>query len=660
MNRQTSFRILFLLLLIFIHCTPGWTQVAVERSKDKVVIAGDSYYIHPVRKGETIYSIARTYGITTSDLARENPSVTEGLKEGQSLRIPARLVSTTSMPEVSQVKQKPKDDSRFLYHKLQPGETIYFLSKKYSVSENEIVQSNPDIDINKLPLGYEIAIPRKSFMNQKQNFTVQETRPYYHKVVKGETLSSIARRYRIPLRELRRENRDVRFPQVGDSLRIPGKVTAIEKPVEAIVSDSVPEIPGDEVKYLERPSEYTPVSNLSGSLNVAVLLPFYLNENTRRNEIDSSRIIKGKRVYTEISMQGDWIYPGSLGFIEMYEGILLAADTLRSLGMNINLHVFDIRSDTVEITRLLRSGRLERMDLIIGPVYSTNLLKVANYAGQLGIPVVSPVQLYTNSVLANNPSLFLASSSLAVAQDRIAGKVAEYFDHNIVFIHSDTSVANPDVSGFRNKILAGLSSRMPVEEISFREMIFYSRSAFGADSVNRLSHTLTENRGNVVIIASEDAPVMIETVQDIHNLSKKFDIKVIGYPEIRQLVNIDPKFLFELGLMIYSPYWIDYSSPDVKQFCSDFLSKFHTQPSEISYAWEGYDIAYYFLSGLAIHGKEFVLHPEIHNPDLLYTGFDFKRRSIYEGFENQKLFLIRYTNNYELELVKDSGGYTLK
>ena len=660
MNRQTSFRILFLLLLIFIQCTPGWTQVAVERSKDKVVIAGVSYYIHPVRKGETIYSIARTYGITTSDLARENPSVTEGLKEGQSLRIPARLVSPTSMPELSQVKQKPKDDSRFLYHKLQPGETIYFLSKKYSVSENEIVQSNPDIDINKLPLGYEIAIPRKSFMNQKQNFTVQETRPYYHKVVKGETLSSIARRYRIPLRELRRENRDVRFPQVGDSLKIPGKVTAIEKPVEAIVSDSVPEIPGDEVIYLERPSEYTPVSNLSGSLNVAVLLPFYLNENTRRNEIDSSRIIKGKRVYTEISMQGDWIYPGSLGFIEMYEGILLAADTLRSLGMNINLHVFDIRADTIEITRLIRSGRLDRMDLIIGPVYSTNLLKVANYAGQLGIPVVSPVQLYTNSVLANNPSLFLASSSLAVAQDRIAGKAAEYFDHNIVFIHSDTSVANPDVSGFRNKILAGLSSRMPVEEISFREMIFYSRSAFGADSVNRLSHTLTENRGNVVIIASEDAPVMIETVQDIHNLSKKFDIKVIGYPEIRQLVNIDPKFLFELGLMIYSPYWIDYSSPDVKQFCSDFLSKFHTQPSEISYAWEGYDIAYYFLSGLAIHGKEFVLHPEIHNPDLLYTGFDFKRRSIYEGFENQKLFLIRYTNNYELELVKDSGGYTLK
>jgi hypothetical protein len=71
----------------------------------------------------------------------------------------------------------------------------------------------------------------------------------------------------------------------------------------------------------------------------------------------------------------------------------------------------------------------------------------------------------------------------------------------------------------------------------------------------------------------------------------------------------------------------------------------------MSYAWQGYDIVYYFISGLAIHGKEFILHPEIHNPDLLHTEFDFRRNSIHNGFENQKLFLVRYSTNYELELV---------
>ena len=44
---------------------------------------------------------------------------------------------------------------------------------------------------------------------------------FYHKVVKGESLSSIAEKYGLTVRELRKENRDFRFPQVGDYVRVP-------------------------------------------------------------------------------------------------------------------------------------------------------------------------------------------------------------------------------------------------------------------------------------------------------------------------------------------------------------------------------------------------------------------------------------------------------
>ena len=52
--------------------------------------------------------------------------------------------------------------------------------------------------------------------------------------------------------------------------------------------------------------------------------------------------------------------PESLDFIEMYEGILLAADTLRSLGMNINLHTYDIKGDTVELTKIIKVRKTGR------------------------------------------------------------------------------------------------------------------------------------------------------------------------------------------------------------------------------------------------------------------------------------------------------------
>jgi len=73
----------------------------------------------------------------------------------------------------------------------------------------------------------------------------------------------------------------------------------------------------------------------------------------------------------------------------------------------------------------------------------------------------------------------------------------------------------------------------------------------------------------------------------------------------------------------------------------------------MSYAWLGYDIAYYFLSGLAIHGKDFIIHPEIHNPDLLHTQFDFQRKSMNDGFENQKLYPVRFSKDYEVVLVPE-------
>ncbi len=536
----------------------------------------------------------------------------------------------------------------------------------------------------------EIAVPRKDFMSSRQKFEETEKpqakiheqeqvqvpvlvpvttqspaggtareKPqekdkgyFYHKVQQGESLSSIAEQYGLTVREMRKANRELRFPQVGEYVKVPG-VKQPEKPepvtvtVDTVIIAEVPEI------MVERADKFTPVRDLNGSLNVAVLLPFYLKENENRTEIDSSKAVRGKKNIKVTKRNDDWIYPRSLDFIEMYQGILLAADTLRTLGMNIKLHTFDIKGDTVELTRIISAGKLEGMDLIIGPVYSRNLSIVASYANNLGIPVVSPVPLYDNSVLSGNPGLYLASASLEVAQQAIAKKLGEYPDHNFIFIHSDTLGTDEDVKRFRMLILSELSARMPYEEIKFREFLFYSRSMFGNDSINRLSHALTDRSKNIVVIASEEAPVISETLIDVHSLSRRFDVRVFGYPVMRELDNLDPKYFFDLDLMIFYPYWIDYSASDVVQFNSDFRHKFLTEPTEKSYAWQGYDIAYYFMSGLAIYGNEFIRHPQIHRPDLLQTDYDFVSNAPFNGFENRNLFLIGYTKDYEVKLVDE-------
>jgi LysM repeat protein len=631
------------------------SQVVVERSKEKVIISGVTYYIHQVKKGETAYSISRAYGIAVEDLTRENPPAVYGVNEGQSLRIQVKQTESVNTADVVPQKKVQKDESKFQYHSLQPGETVYSLSKLYGVSENEIIQSNPGIDINKLSVGYEIAVPKRVFMSDRQKFDDQEKKYLFHKVLKGESLSSIAEKYGLSVRELRKENRDLRFPQVGDFVRVPGAKVMEAEVVIPPITDTVVFIADEPEVLYQRPAGFTQIKGLRGSLNVAVLLPFYFKENADRIEIDSSKIIKGKRQYKLLKRPEEWIYQKSYDFLELYQGILLAADTLRSLGVDINISAFDIKADTVEITRLINSGRLAGMDLIIGPVYSHNLLKVADYAKNFGIPVVSPVTLMNNNVLVNNPTLFMASSSLEVAQKALAKRISENYDNNLVFIHADSIKNDSDVKRFKDMIFKELSYKLPFEEIKFKEFLFYSRSMFGNDSINRLSHALSERTKNIIIIASEDTPVISETLTEIHGLSKRFDVKVFGYPSLLDLDNLDPKLFFDLDLKILTPCWIDYNRSNVKKFNSAYRRKFLTEPLEKSFAWPGYDIAYFFLSGLALNGKDFISSPEKHYPELLQTRFDFVRKGENAGYENQSLFMIRYTKKYEVVLVEEDS-----
>jgi ABC-type branched-subunit amino acid transport system substrate-binding protein len=418
-------------------------------------------------------------------------------------------------------------------------------------------------------------------------------------------------------------------------------------------ADSVRIVKEDLVIQHDNTFGITPVNNLKGTFNVALLLPLYFQENSNRTEIDSSKIVKGKPVYKINKREEEWIFPGTLGFLELYEGVLIASDTLRSLGLNINLHIYDVESDTVGAIRLIESGALKDMDLIIGPVYSRNLSLVATYTKQFEIPVISPVQLENNAPLKNNPFLFKVNPSLEVAQDAISKRLINFWDDNFIFIHSDSTHINPDIDSFKNKIFRELTTKVPYEEIKFKEFIFYSRSNQDEDSINRLENALSDQVRNFVIIASEDPPMMSECIANLKTLSKKFDIRIMGYPAIRGLDNEDWKDYFDLGIELYTPFWIDYNMQDVKNFNASFRHKFLTEPNENSFAWEGYDLTYYFLSGLALYGKKFISNPDIHNPDLLQTSFRFKRKEEGNGFENQKLYLIKFTNDLETKLLDE-------
>ena len=122
-------------------------------AQDIVVIGGAKYTVHDVAKGETLYSLARQYGVKVEDIVSANAELSDGLKAGQRIKIPVNGAIET--PQQATDKGETQ-----IVHKVIKGETLYSLSQRYGVSIEDIYASNGHIKRG-LKAGMLIAIPSK-------------------------------------------------------------------------------------------------------------------------------------------------------------------------------------------------------------------------------------------------------------------------------------------------------------------------------------------------------------------------------------------------------------------------------------------------------------------------------------------------------------------
>ena len=118
---------------------------------------------HEVLSGETLYSIARQYHVSVSALLELNPGVeADHIMTGQRLNVPAvsqqekRPVSVPLTTAQSQEVTALRSFNRPQYkakHEVKKKETIYSLSRLYGVTEEQLINANPDLKKGKLKKG---------------------------------------------------------------------------------------------------------------------------------------------------------------------------------------------------------------------------------------------------------------------------------------------------------------------------------------------------------------------------------------------------------------------------------------------------------------------------------------------------------------------------
>jgi len=171
--------------------------VTPEEVKDTVNIPrertdhSDQVQIHTVAAGETLFGIARKYQMSVEQIRELNGLKDFGIQIGQEL-----IINGTAKEE------HPDTETTSFIHTVETGETLYSIAKKYNMSVDDLKQINA-LTSNELRIGQKLQLNKKEGI-QKEVPT--NSLPATHKVEKGDTLYSIARKYSLSVDDLRKYN----------------------------------------------------------------------------------------------------------------------------------------------------------------------------------------------------------------------------------------------------------------------------------------------------------------------------------------------------------------------------------------------------------------------------------------------------------------------
>lgn len=198
-------------------------------SKPNVSVSMDSKMVvrHIVRSDETLFKIANDYNVNVDSLVSWNNLKNYKIFSGQAIKVlvPAEFklkpreeitptyeyTSRDEVYEPAKIQTKIKEIK--IKHKVKRGETLVSIADKYNVSVDALMAWNPKFKKrkNKIYVGdiVNVYIKKSIISGNPKNFSKENLKPKVHIVRKGDTLSSIAQKYGIPIQSLLRNNPNI-------------------------------------------------------------------------------------------------------------------------------------------------------------------------------------------------------------------------------------------------------------------------------------------------------------------------------------------------------------------------------------------------------------------------------------------------------------------
>lgn len=558
-----------------------------------------SYFLHTIEKGQSLYSISSMYNVTTSDIIRLNPECEEKIYAGQTIKIPKN-------------KATQKGET---FHTIQTGETLYKLTTMYNMSAKTICDANPGLSAENFRIGQVIRIPlgevdqaiapQPVIEQPKVQAPVQSRCKDMHKVKRKETIFSVSREYGVTEQELIAANPELKEEGMkkGQFLCIPYPSASAQALLQPTKKQDVYITPPSN-NELFRENNETP--KRISTVKAALLLPF---KEDRR-------------------------------MIEYYEGFLMAVDSLKRTGTSIDLYVYDCGKENSSLNAILAKNEMKKMNIIFGPAQQQHIKPLADFAKKNDIRLVVPFSSKEDEVF-NNPFVY----QINTPQSYLYSEVYEHFTRqfpnaNVIFIETNS------VDKEKAEFIQGLK-----QELKRKGVVMKTVNENATPVI--LKSVLNKDKENIFIPTSGSDLLLIKLLPQLQLTVREntdTQIHLFGYPEWQINTKDHLESFFELDTYFYTSFYTNNLLPAAIRFTNAYR-KWYSKDMAVNYpkyGMLGFDTGYFFLKGLSRYGSE--LENGLSKIDLtpIQTGFKFQRVNNWGGFINKKVFFVNFTKNFEL------------
>ena len=555
--------------------------VQKEASNNNTSTAGKDGVTHRIERGETLSSIARMYGMTAKELQMLNPGAGDYIKAGDLLVI--------SDPETTSTG----GNSDVSYHKIQSGETLYGIGKKYNVSVEALLKSNPGVSERNFRAGETIRIPASGTGIVMTTETVREDvlKGFReHKVKKEETWNSIARKYGIPADVLREANSGV---ELKKNIYI-----------------GIPVIESEEVSRQVVDEDKREIQEIYQDING-------INDSTGYNEIRFA-VVSGSQT--------------SRGDREIMRGVLMAVDKLKNSGSKITLKMLEGNNSESVL------GELDTFNpTIVMSTAETDFPEwLAKYGNDTRVPVINTLDV-KNVDFQSNPYMVQLITTPDYFNEEVANWIFQkYGSYSLVF----TGEKDPN-----DALAESLQS-------------IWDPSRVRSRSVEDLRSLPLNAKGKYLLYSfptkKADVVEFLDAVNDAKTKTPEAEVTVIGRPNwIVYDEALSEKF-HNADVQIPARFYMSKSERNNSEFSLHYRQLFNAAvPNTFPvYSGIGYDTALYFLQGLSDSKGDI---NAMGRPDgMVQSEFELERPSNWSGIMNRAVFMVRFTpyDSIEKTVVK--------